>query len=147
MTAGPDLRVRCAGLVDLEQLDEMQPLGLAAAQDLVLQACVRVATVDDRLAGFVVIVPTDYDNAEIHALFVAAEHRRSGVGRLLLSDADALWGAQGIDRFEVNALEPMVAFYEKVGFVTDDVAHTFLGESVRMHRDLLGARPLASTEQ
>jgi GNAT superfamily N-acetyltransferase len=133
--------------MDLQRLDEMQPLGLAGAEDLVLQACVRVATVDDRLAGVVVIVPTDYDNAEIHALFVAAEHRLRGVGRMLLSDADELWGAQGIDRFEVNALEPMVAFYEKAGFVTDDVAHTLLGTSVRMHRDLVGARPLATTER
>ncbi|HEY8217880.1 MAG TPA: GNAT family N-acetyltransferase [Acidimicrobiia bacterium] len=136
------LELRCAGVVDLQGLDDMQPIGLSAAQDLALQACVRVAAIDDRPAGFVVIVPTDYDNAEIHALFVAPAYRRTGIGRRLLNDADALWGAQGIDRFEVNAVGPMVAFYERVGFVSDDVARTCAGESVRMHRDLPDARPL-----
>jgi GNAT superfamily N-acetyltransferase len=136
------LQVRCAGILDLELLDEMQPAGLVSAEDLVLQACVRMATVDDRPAGFVVVVPTDYDNAEIGALFVAEQHRRMGIARTLLGDAEEMWGAQGIDRFEVNALGPMVGFYERVGFVADDVADTCLGKSVRMHRDLLGARPL-----
>ena len=121
----------------------MQPIGLASAEDLVLQACVRVAIVDDRPAGFVVVVPTDYDNAEIGVLFVADQHRRKGIGRTLLDDAEAMWRSQGIDRFEVNVLQPMVAFYERVGFVADDVAPTCLGKSVRMHRDLLGARPLS----
>jgi GNAT superfamily N-acetyltransferase len=143
ITTTERLQVRCAGIPDLELLDELQPAGLGSAEDLVLQACVRVATVDDRPAGFVVVVPTDYDNAEIGALFVAEQHRRRGIGRTLIGDAETMWGSQGIDRFEVAALRPMVAFYERVGFVADDIAHTCLGDSVRMHRDLQGARPLS----
>src|SRR5688572_11014563 len=52
-----------------------------------------VATVDNTIAGFVMVV-----GAEVEQVYVAADHRGSGVARLLLAEAERLVAAGGHPR-------------------------------------------------
>ena len=129
-------RSRLAGVADLQVLTDLFRRSLTEA--LVAQACVRVATVDDDLAAFIVVVPMDYANAEIDELVVGPGPERDGLRELLLQDAETVWRAQGVDRFEVNATSRDASFYSAVGFVTDRVVRTRGGDAIRMHKDLPG---------
>jgi GNAT superfamily N-acetyltransferase len=157
---GGVLEIRFAGIADLAALEDLRLLAWRAldddppppslarpplAEELALHACVRVVGLDGRPAGFIVVVPADYDNAEIDRIVVAPDLRSRGIGRLLMDDAELTWVAQGIDRFEAHATPRGAAFYRRMGFVTDAVTRTLDGESVRMHKDLPGARPLTAT--
>jgi GNAT superfamily N-acetyltransferase len=97
---------------------------------------------DGRAVGFVSSgPPRDEDaplpGAELYAIYVLTEERRSGIGRLLLDTATAHWRKRGATElvlwvFEGNA--PARAFYEAMGWRPDGgrqelrIAGTSLGE-------------------
>jgi predicted N-acetyltransferase YhbS len=61
---------------------------------------------------------------------------RQGVGRTLVEDAPAPAAAAGSQRMSVVAHPRNFPFYESVGFVPVEPAHTRFGPAVRMWRKL-----------
>ena len=59
---------------------------------------VRVATGDDRVPGFSVVLPLETGEHDIDGLFVTPEAMRQGIGRLLIEDAKATAWAHGATR-------------------------------------------------
>jgi GNAT superfamily N-acetyltransferase len=77
---------------------------------------------DQRPVGSAEWLNPEADAAKIRAFFVAPEHARRGVGRLLLEASTAAARAAGFSRFELMATLPGVPLYEACGFVrTRDV--------------------------
>jgi len=58
----------------------------------------------------------------IRHLFVLEEHRKQGVGKLLIEDMRQHMFYEGVDRFRFFCNKPAVGFYSKLGF-------SYLGES------------------
>ena len=52
----------------------------------------------------------------IRHLFVLEEHRKKGVGRLLIEDMGQHMFFEGVDRFRFFCNKPAVEFYSKLGF-------------------------------
>lgn len=81
---------------------------------------------DDRVLGFASTSPNP-DWSELDDLFVAPEHQRSGIGRLLVEDAVALAAAAGLARLEVTGNDGARVFYERAGFTCVGRVATPLG--------------------
>jgi len=87
------------------------------------------ALADDRVVGFITLHAQFPASSEITWLAVHADHRRSGIGRLLVDEAVHLLRAEGVLVLFVLTLGPSVpedvtdgyagtrAFYEACGFV------------------------------
>jgi GNAT superfamily N-acetyltransferase len=87
-----------------------------------------VATIDERVAGFLTLVPHSTESAEISWMAVNAEHRRQGIGRLLIERVTTTLAERGVRFLSVLTLGPSVPedvddgyegtrrFYEAVGF-------------------------------
>lgn len=90
-----------------EDIDGLKPLILEQYFDAVELTC--AAADDGRLLGFCGVLA-----GRIEMLFVAAEARGRGVGRLLTRHAVEI---QGATRVDVNEQNPQaVGFYERMGF-------------------------------
>ncbi|TWT33662.1 putative N-acetyltransferase YjaB [Posidoniimonas corsicana] len=90
-----------------EDIDGLKPLILEQYFDAVELTC--AAADDGRLLGFCGVLA-----GRIEMLFVAAEARGRGVGRLLTRHAVEIQGATKVD---VNEQNPQaVGFYERMGF-------------------------------
>lgn len=90
-----------------EYIDGLKPLILEQYFDAVELTC--AAADDGRLLGFCGVLA-----GRIEMLFVAAEARGRGVGRLLTRHAVEI---QGATRVDVNEQNPQaVGFYERMGF-------------------------------
>jgi GNAT superfamily N-acetyltransferase len=86
------------------------------------------------------------DAARIRAFFVAPEHARRGIGRLLLEHCQAAARAAGYTRLELMATLPGVPLYAAFGFqeiepVTDTLPDGTLLRFVRMGRPISPASP------
>jgi len=92
-----------------------QPCARSRVEDLHLlwretwRGRVRVARVQGRIAGFILRRAT-----RVHALHVAPDMRGQGVGRALLSDAQARAGV--LDLWVLQANRRARAFYARAGF-------------------------------
>jgi GNAT superfamily N-acetyltransferase len=76
-----------------------------------------VATVGDTVAGFIMVA-----GAEVEQVYVAAEHRGSGVARLLLAEAERLVAAGGHPRAWLAVVagnERARRFYARAGWVDE----------------------------
>lgn len=69
----------------------------------------------ERVIGFGSIVPS---NAELRAVYVAAEHGRQGVGRAILGRLEELAREVGMTELRMDASINAVPFYEASGFVS-----------------------------
>ena len=81
------------------------------------------------------------DAARIRAFFVAPEHARKGLGRLLLDHCVLAAGAAGFTMLELMSTLPGVPFYEAMGFVNAESVSDVLPDGmavafVRMTRAL-----------
>jgi GNAT superfamily N-acetyltransferase len=97
---------------------------------------VRVAVVDDRIVGFATMLVTG-KVGELDDLFVDPDWMEQGVGRALVLDAIANARDHGLTRIEVTANGHALAFYQKVGFVSDGITQTRFGPGHRMHLNVL----------
>lgn len=86
---------------------------IACAGEMIDRGWVRVAEIGPaaggRVAGFIA-----RDGAAIHALYVAPDARRRGIGTALLAEAQAAADALELETFEANAAAR--AFYAAQGF-------------------------------
>jgi GNAT superfamily N-acetyltransferase len=68
------------------------------------------------------------DAAKIRAFFVAPEHARRGLGRLILERSEAEAARAGFSRLELMATLPGVRLYEKCGYVAGErIVHPLPG--------------------
>ena len=96
---------------------------------------VRVATRDDRVLGFSVVLPLETGEHDIDGLFVTPDAMRQGIGRLLIEDAKATAWAHGATRIVVAANLRAVGFYERCGFVPGSLVPTRFDRARQMHLD------------
>lgn len=85
------------------------------------------------------------DAARIRAFFVAPEHARRGIGRLLLEACEHAARAAGYTRLELMATLPGVPLYAAYGFVEQEQVTDVLPDGtalrfVRMERPVTGRR-------
>lgn len=95
-----------------------------------------VAECDDTLVGFITVVPGSSFEAEIEDLFVAPEVWRTGVGKSLLSEAEASAKASGIRSLSVVAGKRAQPFYEAVGFHFVGTSETEFSLAVELRKSL-----------
>ena len=98
------------GIAEFRRFAAPEALAARAAGDHL----VRVATVDDALAGMIEI----REHNHVALLFVDKGYQRRGIARGLLRAglADARAAAPGVERVTVNSSRYGVAAYEKLGF-------------------------------
>jgi len=96
------------------------------------QGLVRVAEDGDGIVGFAVLLPPVDGACELDALFIELDRMRTGIGRLLIDDAVARARGLGANRIEVVADPDDVDFYERVGFVGNEIVATRFGPGRRM---------------
>jgi len=79
---------------------------------------------DHRQQGYVFYTFTTREprHCTIRHLFVLEEHRKKGIGRLLIEDISKHMFFEGVNRFRFFCNKPAIEFYKKLGF-------SFLGES------------------
>lgn len=149
MSGLAELAIRLARPEEQEELEALQrraslALGeyneqLAAhpdAIDLPMEqiegGAVIVAELDDRVAGFAVVLIDD-DAADLEGLFVEPEHWRKGIGAALVDVAVHEARRQGL-AIMVVANPSAREFYEKCGFTVEGEAETRFGPALRMSR-------------
>lgn len=110
------------GIIGQAQVDYMLLQGYSLpAMRAEMAAGVRytIARLQGRPIGYTAHGPGDADALWLHKLYVAAEHRRRGLARTLLGDAQAHARQRGcgIIRLRVNRHNRVaVGFYRRVGF-------------------------------
>lgn len=96
------------------------------------QGAVIVAELDERVAGFAVVILGD-DHAELDGLFVEPDLWCQGVGGALVDVAVHEARRQGLAMM-VIASPTAQGFYEKCGFTVEGDASTRFGPALRMSR-------------
>jgi GNAT superfamily N-acetyltransferase len=114
-----------------EQL-EAEPDAIQLPVEQIKRGEVIVAEMDDRVAGFAVVLIGD-DGAELDGLFVEPVHWRKGVGAALVDMAVHEARLQGLAMM-VTANPSARIFYEKCGFTVESEAETRFGPALRMAR-------------
>lgn len=92
-----------------EDIAYFKPLILNTYLDAVVLRCVR--NDEGQIVGFSGVAE---ENLEM--LFIHADHRGKGIGRVLLDHAIKVQGVQNVDVNEDN--KQAIGFYQKYGFVT-----------------------------
>lgn len=108
---------------------------------LIADGKVHVA-VADQVAG-VIVLTTVADALLIENLAVAREHQRRGLGRQLISFAEATAVRRGLPTARLFTHERMVtniAWYEKLGYVISGTEQVDFGRLVHMHKSLPSGR-------
>jgi ribosomal protein S18 acetylase RimI-like enzyme len=104
----------------LERMNGQRPGPMDANYDaLVAEAEAWVAQVEAEVVGFLILV-AESNGLLVDNVAVVPSHQGSGVGRLLLSLAEAQAGAAGCDRIRLYTHETMVEnqrLYERNGYV------------------------------
>jgi len=96
---------------------------------------------DQRPIGAADALDPARDAARIRAFFVAPEHARRGIGRLMYERCEAAARSAGFQRLELMSTLPGVPLYEALGFrqierVTDVLPDGTAIEFVRMERPI-----------
>ncbi len=93
---------------------------------------VRVAMVQQRVAGFSVVTPVRDTSCELDGLFVEPDLMGKGIGRALVDDVVVRLQSLGVVRLDVVANPTAVAFYSKLGFERGEDAMTQFGPAYWM---------------
>ena len=70
----------------------------------------------DRLIACVVIVRLTGDHVKLRQMAVRPDHQRQGVGSRLIQHVEELLCQRGVHSVELHAREPVVPFYERLGY-------------------------------
>lgn len=94
--------------------------------------CFVADDADGQLAGFLIgfFSQTEEDEAFVHFVGVAPEHRRSGVGRMLMErflEATEATGRSVVRSVAHPSDAPAIAFLEAVGFTPEHLVRDFEG--------------------
>ncbi|HEY0628778.1 MAG TPA: GNAT family N-acetyltransferase [Sphingomicrobium sp.] len=149
MSEPAELTIRLARPDERDELEELQRRASAALDEYreqllahpdaielpleqIEQGAVIVAELDDRIAGFAVVLIGD-DHAELDGLFVEPELWRNGIGAALVDVAVHEARRQGLAMMVV-ASPTAREFYEKCGFTVEGEARTRFGPALTMSR-------------
>ena len=149
MSEPAELTLRLATIEEREALEALQrraslaldeyreqllahPDAIELPLEQIEHGAVIVAELDDRLAGFAVVLIAD-GQAELDGLFVEPELWRQGIGASLVDVAVHEARRQGLAMM-VIASPTALEFYEKRGFTVEGDAQTRFGPAVRMSR-------------
>lgn len=111
---------------------EAEPDAIQLPIDQIERGDVMVAELDDRLAGFAVVL-IDGNVAELDGLFVEPDLWRRGIGASLVEVAVHEARRQGLSMM-VIANPSARGFYEKCGFTVEGDSETKFGPALRMSR-------------
>ena len=115
-----------------EQL-EAHPDAIDLPAEPIERGQVLVAEIDDRIAGFAVVLETD-GTAELDGLFVEPDLWRRGIGSALVEAAIHEARRRGLSLLTVVAGPSAKDFYERCGFAVEGPAETRFGPALRMSR-------------
>ena len=111
---------------------EAEPDAVELPIEQIERGSVLVAELDDRVAGFAVVL-IDEDMAELDGLFVEPDLWKRGIGASLVDVAVREARRQGL-AMTVVANPSARGFYEKCGFAFEGEAQTRFGPALRMSR-------------
>ena len=111
---------------------EAEPEAVQLPLQQIEQGAVIVAELNDRTAGFAVVL-IDHDGADLDGLFVEPDLWRQGIGTALVDVAVHEARRQGLS-MTVVANPSARDFYEKCGFTLEGKAQTRFGPALRMSR-------------
>ena len=111
---------------------EAEPEAVQLPLQQIEQGAVIVAELNDRTAGFAVVL-IDHDGADLDGLFVERDLWRQGIGTALVDVAVHEARRQGLS-MTVVANPSARDFYEKCGFTLEGKAQTRFGPALRMSR-------------
>lgn len=143
-------RIRPARLDDRDLLEDLQrraslalddyreallahPDAIALPAGQIERGEVLVAEIDDRLAGFAVILD-EGGAAELDGLFVEPDLWRQGIGSALVEVATHEARRRGLSLMSVVASPAAESFYASCGFTVEGAAETRFGPALRMSR-------------
>jgi ribosomal protein S18 acetylase RimI-like enzyme len=99
----------------------------------------RVAVLNQRIAGFSVVLPVTGESCELDGLFVEPDLMHRGIGRALIMDVARTLQGQGVQHIDVIANPTALGFYTRQGFVRGDDVPTLFGPAYRMRMDIHGS--------
>ena len=115
-----------------EQL-EANPDAIELPAEQIEHGQVIVAELDDRVAGFAVVL-AEGGKAELDGLFVEPELWRRGVGAALVEAATHEARGKGLSLLTVVANPSAKEFYERCGFAAEGETETRFGPALKMSR-------------
>lgn len=71
---------------------------------------------NDQLAGSCILTPVDERIVQLRQMAVHVSYQQKGVGRTLLSFAEALAREQGFGLLKLHARDTVISFYQKCGY-------------------------------
>jgi GNAT superfamily N-acetyltransferase len=95
-----------------------------------------VAELDDKVAGFAVVLPREDGDAELDGLFVEPSIWRAGVGTRLVREAEILAATRGAGFLHVVGNPRAEGFYSACGFTLVGEVATRFGVGLTMRKGL-----------
>ncbi len=146
----PGVRIRPARIEERQLLEDLQrraslaldedrdvllanPDAIALSAEPIERGEVLVAEIDQRIAGFAVLLDGD-GIAELDGLFVEPDLWRRGIGSALVSAAVHEARHRGLSLLTVVSSPAAKDFYEHCGFAVEGPAETRFGPALRMSR-------------
>lgn len=87
-----------------------------------------IARQDDDVIGVGRIQNNSAEQAQIRYMAVAKEHEGRGIGRKIVNALEAYAKETGIDEVVLDAREPAVGFYERLGYHITEKSYLLFGE-------------------
>ena len=105
-----------------------QPKG--SEVDDIEDQCFHLMAVDDRknVAGIARLQFNSNTEAQIRYMAVAREHERNGIGRDLIKTIEKHANTSSCKEIILDAREPAVGFYKKLGYVIVEKSYLLFGE-------------------
>ena len=98
---------------------------------------VLLAERDGVIVGFAAVLKRADGDAELDAIFVAPEHWREGIGRVLLDEAESIAIGRGARAMHVTANPNALAFYSACGYRVSGETQTRFGPAHTYSKQLL----------
>ena len=115
------------------------PLGLSVRNDDLspdVHDILLIACRNSEVLGCVILHPLDNKVVRLRAMAVAPEYQGTGIGRLLVKDAERVAREEGFRRIILHARMVVHSFYEKLGYARQGEVFTEVGiPHVLMQKD------------
>jgi predicted GNAT family N-acyltransferase len=98
-----------------------KPLGLSFSKEDLQSETNQIhigAFVDSTLVGCLLLISLSDTVVKMRQVAVDPDQQKSGLGKQLVEFCEALAQARGFKEIELNARQPVVGFYEKLGYHT-----------------------------